>query len=67
TIRSASRAEIPGRGETDYYDSLFGFGAEDVPPLGNLLRIALERFIGGKLLYTVDGVCVLQRMKRPRT
>ncbi|KAL1457310.1 hypothetical protein MTO96_043522 [Rhipicephalus appendiculatus] len=55
TISSASRAEIPGRGETDYLDSLFGFGAEEVPPLGNLLRLALERFIGGRLLYTATG------------
>ncbi|KAL1487059.1 hypothetical protein MTO96_008362 [Rhipicephalus appendiculatus] len=66
TINSAAHAVIPGRSETDYFDSQFGYGAEEVPPLGNLLRLALEKFIGGKLLYTAPGVCILQRMKPPK-
>nr|WAK77435.1 MAG: structural protein [Totiviridae sp.] len=66
TIAQSARAAVPGRGETDYYDSLFGYGTEDVPPLGNLLRLGLEKVIGGKLLRSVDGVCILQRMFPPR-
>ncbi|KAL1480496.1 hypothetical protein MTO96_050976 [Rhipicephalus appendiculatus] len=50
-------------GDTDYFDSLFGFSAENVPPLGGLLRVALEKIIGGKLLETAQGLCILQLMK----
>nr|WAK77297.1 MAG: hypothetical protein [Totiviridae sp.] len=67
TLGRAARAELPGRGESEYFDDLFGYGAcEVVPPLGNLLRLALEKAIGGKMLRTVLGVCILQRLYPPR-
>lgn len=66
TLAHSSRSAVPGRGETDYYDSLFGYGTEDVPPLGHLLRLGLEKVVGGKLLTSVDGVCILQKMFPPR-
>lgn len=67
TIAHAARAATPGRGETDYYESLFGYaGTEVVPALGNLLRLALEKVVGGKFLCSVDGVSVLQKLFPPR-
>ncbi|KAL1486231.1 hypothetical protein MTO96_047049 [Rhipicephalus appendiculatus] len=62
TLHSAAHSEIPGRCESDYLDSMFAFGDEEVPPLGNLLRLGLEKFLGGHLLYTTGGLCILQRL-----
>nr|WAK77251.1 MAG: hypothetical protein [Totiviridae sp.] len=62
TVDYSSRSEKPGRGEVEYFTSVFGFGTVDMPPIGVLLRLALERVIGGKLLRSVDGTCVLQRL-----
>nr|WAK77279.1 MAG: polyprotein [Totiviridae sp.] len=67
TLCRAARSELPGRGESEYYDCVFGFGAsEHVPALGNLLRLGLEKVLGGPLLQTVQGVNILQRMLPPR-
>nr|WAK77560.1 MAG: structural protein [Totiviridae sp.] len=62
TVDYSSRSEKPGRGEVEYFTSVFGYGTVDMPPIGVLLRLALERVIGGKLLRSVDGTCVLQRL-----
>nr|WAK77566.1 MAG: structural protein [Totiviridae sp.] len=62
TLDYSSRSEKPGRGEVDYFVSVFGFGTSDVPPIGNLLRLALERVLGGKLLCSVTNECILQRL-----
>nr|WAK77572.1 MAG: coat protein [Totiviridae sp.] len=66
TMAAASRCVKPGRGEARFFTYVFGYGSGNVPAFGDALRGAIEKFVGGRVLRSVDGVSVYQRMVPPR-